>query len=332
VNRVGLAVVGCGNITAERHLPAIVSEVPELELIALCNRTETRLHLLGDQYRVPVANRYTDFKKLFERDDIHGILIAASPAANFEIVQGAAQAGKHIFVEKPMAETAEQARSMVQWVERAGIRFQVGFNKRYYYAYRKALELIRNGYIGNPTGISGRFWFSASRRAMAPRKQVVVQNGIHFLDLVQFFMGRASEVMAREQVLENRTTVTAAITFASGAVGNVLLSNFGSWSYPNERVDIVGSNGSCLSAENGRKVVLFVENKPGMHFEQTISGHWITGHEEAGFSLQLKAFAHSILNDESTDVGVTDGLMSLLLADAIQASLETRQPTTVSPH
>src|SRR5207249_1071082 len=121
-------------------------------------------------------------------------------------------------VEKPMAETVEQARLMAQWVKRAGIKFQVGFNKRYYYAYRKSFELVRDGHIGLPTGISGRFWFSASRRAMPPREQVIVQNGIHFLDLMQFFMGRASDVTAREHTLETRATVTAVITFASGAV------------------------------------------------------------------------------------------------------------------
>src|SRR2546426_814394 len=128
--RVGLGVVGCGNITEFRHLPAIVSEVPEFDLKALCNRSEHNLHFLGDRYRVPLDDRCTDYHRLLERDDIHAILIAASPAANYEIVPEAAKAGKHVFVEKPMAETAKQARVMVESVERAGVKLQVGFNKR----------------------------------------------------------------------------------------------------------------------------------------------------------------------------------------------------------
>ena len=126
MDRVGLAVVGCGNITEHRHLPAIVSEVPELALVALCNRSGNRLHLLGEQYRIPTASRYTDYQRLFNRDDIHAILIAASPTANFEIMQGAVKAGKHLFVEKPMAETAAQARLMVELVEQTDIKFGSG--------------------------------------------------------------------------------------------------------------------------------------------------------------------------------------------------------------
>jgi len=329
--RIGLAVIGCGSITEFRHLPAIVSQVPEIELKALCNRSEHNLHHLGDRYRVPHEDRYTDYRRLLDREDIHAILIAASPAANYEIVPEAARAGKHLFVEKPMAETAEQARMMVESVKRTGVRFQVGFNKRYYYAYRKAMELIREGQIGAPAAVNARFWFAPSRRAIAPRKQVVVQNGIHILDLVQFLLGPASEAYARDHVANDRATVSGALAFQSGAVGSVLLSSGGSWSYPNERLDVVGSNGCCLSAENGRRLVLFADDRPGLYFEETISAHWLTGHEEAGFALQLKAFARSIRTGEPTEAGPEDGLRSVMLAEAIEKSLETHQPTAILP-
>jgi len=327
--RVGLGVIGCGNITEYRHLPAIVSEVPEIDLKALCNRSEPRLHRLADQYRIPAEDRYTNYRKLLERDDIQAILIAASPAANYEIAPAAARAGKHVFVEKPMAETADQARMMVETVEKAGVKFQVGFNKHYYYAYRKASELIRDGHIGVPTGISARFWFPPSRRDVSVRKQVIVQNGIHILDLVQSFLGPACEAVAHERLVQNGGTIAATLLFQSGAVGSVLLSSCGSWSYPNERLDIAGSNGCCLSSENGRRVVLFVEDKPALYFEETLSAHWLTGHAEAGFALQLKAFVRSIQSNRPTDVGAKDGLRSVLLSEALEKSLETRQPVAV---
>src|ERR1022692_1649904 len=340
MGRVRIAVVGCGQITSYRHLPAIVSEVPELELAALCSdRADGGVHLLGERYHVPTASRYTDYQSLFDRSDIDAILIAVSPAMNFEIIHGAAKARKHLFVEKPMAETVEQARIMVRLVEQTAIKFQVGFNKRYYYGYREAKKLITEERIGDPTGISARFWFkrskpSPSKRVISARKQVVVQNGIHFLDLLQFFMGPACEVLAQERTVEDsnagdRATVTATIAFQKGGVGSLLLSSCASWSYPNERLDVVGSNGCCISTENGRIVDLFVADEPGLHFEETISGHWLTGHKEAGFTSQLQAFAESILNDVPTEVGVEDGLRSVLLADAIEKSLETHQPTTV---
>ena len=340
MDRVGLAVVGCGNITEHRHLPAIVAEVPELALVALCNRSEGPLHRLGDQYRVPMTSRYTDYRSLFDRDDIQAILVAASPAANFEITRAAAGARKHLFVEKPMADTADQARTMVELVEQSGIKFQVGFNKRYYYAYREAKALIGNGSVGDVSGIGARFWFKRSRltpskRVLSARKQVVFQNGIHFLDLLQFFAGPACEVTAHERTVRDpdagdRATITATITFDGGAVGSLLLSSCASWSYPNERLDITGSNGCCLTADNGRRLSLLREEQPSLQFEETISGHWLTGHKEAGFTPQLKAFTRSILQDFPTEVGPRDGLRSLLLAEAVEKSLETHQPAIVS--
>src|SRR6185436_17984444 len=110
----------------------------------------------------------------------------------------------------------------------------------FYYVYRTAFKLIQDGHIGVPTGVSARFWFSPSRRPLPLRKQVIVQNGIHFLDLMQFLMGPACEVFAKERVIEDRATVTATIVFQSGAVGSVLLSTGGSWSYPNELLDVAG--------------------------------------------------------------------------------------------
>lgn len=324
-NRVAIGVIGCGNITEFRHLPAIVSEVPELDLKAICNRSEHNLHLLGDRYCVPREDRYTDYHKLLERDDIQAILIAVSPAANYEIVPKATKVGKHVFVEKPMAETAQQARLIVESVERAGVKLQVGFNKRYYYAYRKASELIQGGRLGIPTGVIARFWFSASHRSLSVRDQVVAQNGVHMLDLVQFLLGPVCEVFARERVIKDRATVEATLVFQSGAVGSVLLSSCGSWSYPDERIEVVGSNGCCLSAENGRRLVIFCENEPALYFENSISAHWLTGHEEAGFTLQLRAFAHSILSNQPIEIGHRDGLRSVLLAEAIRESLETHQ-------
>src|ERR1039458_7560990 len=141
----GLAVVGCGNITEYLNLPVIVADVQVVELIALCNRSAGRLDLLADRYRVPAGNRYTDYHGLLDRNHIHAILIAASPTANYQIALDAADARKHVFVEKPMAETSNQARVMVEAVSKAAVKFQVGFNKRFYYAYRKVSELVRDG-------------------------------------------------------------------------------------------------------------------------------------------------------------------------------------------
>ena len=159
---------------------------------------------------------------------------------------------------------------------------------------------------------------------MLPREQVVVQNGIHFLDLLQFFMGPANEVFARERLSgDEACTVAVSLLFESGAVGNVLLSSCGSWRYPNEWLDVIGSNGCCLSVGNGRRVDLLAGGEQNRHFEQTLSAHW--NNDEAGFARQLRAFARSIQSEMPEEVGPQDGLRSVLLAEAVLDSLRERR-------
>jgi predicted dehydrogenase len=244
----------------------------------------------------------------------------------------AAAAGKHLFVEKPMAETSDQARAMAEAAEKANVVLQIGFNKRFYYAYREAARLIREGHIRRPTGIDARFVFPPSaRRRLSPLHQVLLQNGIHFLDLVQALMGPAREINARALESEDRVTVAATLLFEGGEVGALLLSSCGSWSYPSERVDVLGSNGSTLSAENGRKLTLFRESQPALYLERTLSAHWLTGHDEAGFTPQLKAFARSVLDGDSVAASARDGVTALLVAESIETSIAVGQTVTIPP-
>jgi myo-inositol 2-dehydrogenase/D-chiro-inositol 1-dehydrogenase len=331
MEQIRLGIIGAGPIVEKKHLPAL-AEVREISVVAVCRRNAEALHQVADRFRV--AARYTDYRALLEHEGIDAVLIAAGPPAQSQMVKDAAAAGKHILVEKPLAESSAEAAAMGEAAEAANVHFQVGFNKRFYHGYQLARRTIDHGDLGRLSGIDGRFWFQGGRR------DGLLHNGLHFLDLARFFGGPVTSVFTRRcpGAPEGPAGETFAITlgFESGAVGSLLLSSLASWDYPNEHVDIVGSNGNALSVENGRQLRVFRrgEGRPSELYENTLSVHWWSGHEEQGFIPQLRHFARRILDgvspqDATPAAGVRDGVASLAVLEAVRRSLDNGQPVAI---
>jgi len=329
MNAIRLGIVGAGSIVEKKHLLAL-AEVPDLAVLALCRRDGERLGRLADRFRI--AKRYTDYRELLADREIDAVLIATGPGAQPRIVLDAVAAGKPVFAEKPMAETSGEARTMAEAIREAGAHVQIGFNKRFYYGYRTAWRLIRDGDLGTPTAIHARFWFQPGR------SDPLLHNGLHFLDLVQFFMGPVREAFARRSTgpgaeRPDAESVAISLRFATGAVGNVLLSSLASWDYPNEHVDVVGSNQNVLSVENGRLVRVFRcgEDTPSQVYENTLSAHWWSGNGEQGFVPQFREFARALRQGPAVPgsgagvpaAGPEDGVRALELLEAVRGSART---------
>jgi predicted dehydrogenase len=326
-----LGIIGAGPIVEKKHLPAL-AEVRDFAVVAACRRNADALRQLADRFRI--ATRYCDYRELLADEGIQAVLIAAGPPTQTQIVVDAAAAGKHILVEKPLAESTADALTMSKAVKHASVVFQVGFNKRFYYGYQQARRVIDQGDLGRVSGIHGRFWYQSGRR------DPLLHNGIHFLDLARFLGGPVTSVFARRsRTTENGAggeTLSIALTFGDGAVGSLLLSSLASWDYPNERVDIVGSNGNALSVDNGRELRVYRrgEGRPAEVSENTLSVHWWSGHDEQGFASQLRFFAGRI-RDRATDpdagaaAGTRDGIASLALVEAVRRSSQAGAPVTV---
>jgi len=335
-----LGIIGAGAIVAKKHLLAL-AEVPEITVAGLCRRDAGELQKLADRFRIP--RRYTDYRDLVSDPDIDAVLIATGPAAQPEVVLSAAAAGKHIFAEKPMAATAAEARAMAEALRRSSVHVQIGFNKRFYYGYRTVQQLIRAGELGTPVGMQARFWFQPGRA------NALLHNGIHFLDLARFFVGPVEEVFARKAEPEatpsaNAETWTVSLRFNSGAVGNLLISSLASWDYVNEHVDLLGSNHTVVSVENGRVVRVSRrsdQNRAELH-ENTLSGHWWSGNDEQGFTVQFRVFAQAVLNEPQAALGhedlgplaagPEDGLQALELLEAVRESAATGQRVSLPVH
>jgi len=155
-NRITLGFIGMGK--QSQHLIRSFLNSPGTQTLAVCDVDKLKLKRAQDtvqeHYSKPNSTPYKgcaaygDFRELLARDDIDAVVIATPDHWHAIIVIQAAQAGKDIYCEKPLAQTIAEARAMVNAVRRYGRIFQTGSMQRSDDKFRFACELVRNGYIG----------------------------------------------------------------------------------------------------------------------------------------------------------------------------------------
>ncbi|MCC6627459.1 MAG: Gfo/Idh/MocA family oxidoreductase [Chloroflexi bacterium] len=139
--RIRMGMIGCGAIAQVQHLPHLRELDDEFEIAGLCDLSPSLLAHLGDEYGVPSERRFTDYRDLV-RSDIDAVIVCPSGTHSTPSI-AAAEAGKHVLVEKPMCVTVREAEAMVTAADRAGVVLQVGYMKRHEPAYQFAAARVR---------------------------------------------------------------------------------------------------------------------------------------------------------------------------------------------
>ena len=201
---IGYKFMGKAHSNAWKNLPHFFSLDARPVMKVACGRHEEPLQAFADNWGWQEIE--TDWKKLIERDDIDIIDIASPPAIHREIAIAAAQAGKHIVCEKPMALNAAECRDMVEAVEAAGVVNYINFNYRRCPAVMLAKQIIDEGKIGRIYHWRGAYLQSWPMDPQFPltwhmRKELAgsgPQAGInsHSLDLARFLVGEIESVAA----------------------------------------------------------------------------------------------------------------------------------------
>jgi len=142
--RLTLALVGCGSIAEKGILPHLALQGIEVE--AVCDISQSRVDLLADQFSI--ANCYTDYPQLLQNPAIDAVIIASPIGFHYEQVRAALQAGKHVYAQKTMTETAVQARELMELAERQNRVLAASPGQILLPAIAKAAELIADNQIG----------------------------------------------------------------------------------------------------------------------------------------------------------------------------------------
>src|SRR5690348_9091479 len=120
---VRVALIGCGRIAQVAHLPGL-EKASGIELVAVSDPIRTVVEAVARRYGVPTVR--TEASQVFSDPSIDAVIVAAPDRFHYELTRGALEARKHVLVEKPLASTTDEAATLVELVDKTGLKLQVG--------------------------------------------------------------------------------------------------------------------------------------------------------------------------------------------------------------
>lgn len=312
-------VVGLGRFTEHTFLPAIKS-VRKSSVVSLCSRDYERAKELAIKFGVP--NYFNDYEE-FLKSDIDVVYVASANAFHYEQVIKAANAGKHILCEKPLALNSKQAEEMVQTAKRNNVQFAVNHINHFHPLVLKAKELLKDNRLGKLVSVQvnfnidfppdNNFRFKKEMSGGGALRDI----GTHMIDLLRFFGGEIIEI---EGVVDNLVYQSEVDDFASA----IVKFEKGGYGYFNvsyntkkafNRIDILCHKGA-IEIENliGRKLVA-----PKLSI--LLDGEARKSFRRRGNKMVfvLKSLQKSFLKNETPLVTGEDGLMNMKIMEELES-------------
>lgn len=268
VGMLGYAFMGKAHSNALKKIPYMMYPPPAVpKLVAIAGRNETAVS--EAQRRFGYQTYYTDWRDMLTDDRIQLFDNGGPNDAHAEPCIAAAQAGKHLFCEKPLARTAEEAKGMLDAAEKAGVKHMVAFNYRFVPAVAQARQLIASGALGRIYHFRARYlqeWIMPHfntpmiwrLRQENAGSGALGDLGAHIIDLGRFLVGEIKSVsaMTRTFIPERPETdgsigqvtvddaFVACVEFANGAIGTLEATRFAGGNRNGNTFEINGEKGS----------------------------------------------------------------------------------------
>jgi predicted dehydrogenase len=263
VNRIGVAIVGCGGVALQNHLPGI-AHYPHASVVALCDTDPATLQKASRFSGVKTTT--TRYQDVLHRDDVHAVVIATPNITHAPIALAAIAAGKHVLCEKPLAMNHAEAEQMCAAAEQAGVRHMTAFTYRFVPAMRYLVRLVQTGAIGEP------FHFRACRlqdwgqRAIGWRQVARLAGSgelgdmlSHRIDYAHMLVGPLKGLVAATrrfhnvrdgQVSDLEDWAAIVADFVNGATGvwesSKVATGRGEGAHSQDYVEVNGSEGSAV--------------------------------------------------------------------------------------
>jgi len=335
-------IIGAGRIgTLHAHnlshrIPhARVTWVADPRLACAQAAATTAAQSAGPDTAAPHAT--ADAHEVLASAEVDAVLIASSTDTHIPLLEAAADAGKHIFCEKPIDPDPTRIRAALERVKRAGVRLQVGFNRRFDPDFRHLIQQVHSGRVGVPHLVR-----ITSRDPQPPSIEYVKRSGGLFLDMSihDLDMARAVvpeeivEVYAAGSVLVDPAiaavgdidTAVLFLRYANGTLCSIDNSRKAVYGY-DQRIEVFGSRG-CVVAHNNTATRVDLWDQQGQHRDRPLD-FFLERYRES-YVAELQEFVDSIRQRRAPQVNGVDGLQAVVLAQAAQRSLETGRPVSLA--
>jgi myo-inositol 2-dehydrogenase/D-chiro-inositol 1-dehydrogenase len=333
-HKLNVGILGTGRI-GRLHAENLAYRIPEANLVAVSDIVLEAAERVASELGVPAA--YKDPRRILEDESIEAVLICSSTDTHAQLIEEAAEAGKQIFCEKPIALDLEAIDRALAVVERAGVKLQIGFNRRFDPNFRRVREVVAAGEIGEPHILR-----ITSRDPQPPPIEYVKVSGglfldmtIHDFDMARFLVGsEVEEVFAAGGVLVDPAigqagdidTTLITLRFANGALGTIDNSRQAVYGY-DQRVEVFGSSG-MVACSNEKPDSALVSNATGVYGALPLF-FFVERYTES-YIAEVKAFVECILNDTPPAVSGLDGRIPVVMGYAARRSYEEKRPVRLS--
>lgn len=321
-----IGIIGAGRI-GKLHAANLVNRVPGAEVVAVSDVVADAAKDLAESLGIPAY--YQDYHKILEDPAIDAVFICSSTDTHSPISIEAALKGKHIFCEKPIDHDLDKIEAVLKAVKEAGVKYQVGFNRRFDRNFRHVRDVVASGGIGDVQIVK-----VTSRDPSAPPISYVKVSGgifvdmtIHDFDMVRYLSGsEVEEVSTFGACLVDPEigkagdvdTCIISLRFKNGALGVIDNSRQAVYGY-DQRVEVFGSKG-MIAAENETPNNTTYYTADGVYKEKPL--YFFLERYNDAFIQEETEFVSACLEDRETPVGSFDGLQPVLIAIAAKKSWE----------
>jgi UDP-N-acetylglucosamine 3-dehydrogenase len=304
-----VAVVGCG-VWGSNHA-RVYSELPNTKLLAVVDADEQRAREIAQKHH---TNWYCDPQAVLENPDIEVVNICTPTVTHYDLAMAAIKAGKHVLVEKPMTDTTDQARELIDSAKKKGVKLTVGFVERFNPAVQEAIKRANNGEIGDVVLAHTR---RVSRRPMRIGDVGVIKDlAIHDVDIINhLFKNEAKTVFAIAGNIKHKYEDYANINITYPGNRNAIVET--NWLTPRRirTLTITGTQGIINVEYTNQEITIENETQmiqPYFPFVEPLR-------------LELISFINAVEKDAELQVTGSDGLNALTICEAALTSVRTKQ-------
>jgi len=329
-----IGVIGAGRI-GKVHAENLVLRIQETNVVGIADVILSAAQETAQRLNIPKAT--ADYHDLLNSPEIEAVVICSATDTHTHIIIEAAQAGKHIFCEKPIDLSLKRIDEALAAVEKAGVKLQIGFNRRFDPNYRRIREAVVNGEIGDPYRLN----IISRDPAPPPISYVKVSGGIfvdmtiHDFDMARFLIGSdveeiytAAGVMVDPAIGEAGDVDTAVITlkFANGVIGMIDNCRKAVYGY-DQRAEVFGSGGSA-STENNYPNSATISTAQNIRRDLPLN-FFVERYTES-YRLEMLAFIDAVLHDKPVPVSGADGRAPVVMGIAARKSYDENRPVKLS--
>ncbi|UCC63994.1 MAG: Gfo/Idh/MocA family oxidoreductase [Anaerolineae bacterium] len=326
MTELGIGLIGCGRWG--QILARAIQGLDGARMAAVQNRTLSTAQEFGASMGVPA---YATFQELLADPNVEAVLVANPHSLHEEVAVAAAEAGKHIFCDKPLAIDVAACYRMIDATEKHGVKMMCGQVTRLYPVYRRAAEVVKSGRLGQLAAVNVADMVHIDRVRWWARSgtmgALLHSPGVHAIDYLLSVCGRATSVSAFESRVrvqpgvDYQDSLFLLVVFESGAIGGVECSV--SCLTPDRRCHMIGTQGSLRF--DPTESWIEVASWKGEQERIEVGPSDRRGRLNVGVNAELESFIKWVTLDAEPILTAWDGLRAVEIIDAAYQSIAQRR-------